>query len=90
MRQHAKEVYKVGGISNFYSALQPSMVMAVVLGASQMVSYDTTKQAIIRNGILKDGNLCQFISGVVSGFCIAFSVTPLDNMKTRMMTQVDS
>jgi len=62
------------------------MVMAVLLGSSQMVSYDSTKQALIGNKILEDGLACQFIAGVVSGFTIAFCVTPLDNMKTRMMT----
>ena len=52
MREHNRIIYKQGGFKAFYSALSPSMIMAVLLGASQMVSYDTTKQAIIRKKIL--------------------------------------
>ena len=86
MRHHSAAVYAQGGWPAFYSALLPSMIMAVLLGASQMVSYDTTKQALLRRQILRDGLLCQFIAGVVSGFTIALAVTPMDNIKTRMMT----
>ena len=85
---HIKDIYNNhGGIKGFYTGIRPTVLRAALLNSSQLGTYDTIKHYIIDKEYLKDGYLCQFVASVFAGFFMAFSTSPMDNIKTRIMNQ---
>jgi len=63
------------------------MIRAMILNSTKLGTYDTIKHGIIDNGYLKDGKLCQFVASVFAGFFMTIATSPMDNIKTRIMSQ---
>ena len=57
-----------------------------MLNSTKLGSYDTIKHFIIDNGYLTDGMQCQFVSSVFAGFLMTCVTSPMDNIKTRIMS----
>mmetsp|Transcript_16881 Transcript_16881/g.28601 ORF Transcript_16881/g.28601 Transcript_16881/m.28601 type:complete len:137 (+) Transcript_16881:62-472(+) len=88
IRWHISDVYRhSGSIAGFYKGVQPTMLRAMLLNATNLGTYDTIKHEIIRREILEDGLYCRYISSVFAGFFMALSTSPVDNIKTRVMNQ---
>ena len=85
---HIKDVYRNhGGIPGFWNGVKPTMIRAMLLNSTKLGTYDTIKHSIIDNGYLKDGKPCQFVASVFAGFFMTVVTSPMDNIKTRIMSQ---
>ncbi|KHN46599.1 Mitochondrial substrate carrier family protein ucpB [Glycine soja] len=71
------EVLKVG----------PAMARAAALTASQLATYDETKQILVRWTSLKEGFPLHLISSTVAGILSTLVTAPIDMVKTRLMLQ---
>ena len=61
----------------------PNIARNVIINIGEIVVYDVTKDALISNGLFKDGIPCHFTSAVVAGFCATIIASPVDVIKTR-------
>ena len=60
---------------------------AAILTATQLGTYDHVKHFILNLGWLKEGYPLHFCSGVVAGFGVAVTTSPVDTLRTRLMNQ---
>ena len=79
---HAAE----GGLRALYRGLGPTVQRGALLTATQIPSYDHSKHTILNAGLLKEGGLLHFSCSMFAGFCTAVVTSPIDVIKTRMMT----
>ena len=85
---HVKDIYNNhGGIKGFYTGVGPTVIRATLLNSTKLGTYDTIKHAIIDNGYMKEGLKCQFVASVFAGFFMTIVTSPMDNIKTRVMSQ---
>ena len=82
---HANDIYTNWGLKGFYKAVGSTCGRAVLLNGTKLSTYDHFKHLLINNHILKDGNLCHFVSCVGAGICIACVTGPVDTIRTRLM-----
>ena len=83
-----KDIYRNnGGIKGFYIGLGPTVIRATMLNSTKLGTYDTIKHGIIDNGYMKEGTACQFVASVFAGFFMTIVTSPMDNIKTRIMSQ---
>lgn len=85
-------IYKIEGIKGLFRGVVPTMQRAALLTATQLGTYDHVKHLLRNNlGLLKEGALLHFCSGSIAGFAVAFTTSPVDTIRTRVMNQpVDS
>ena len=83
---YIRDVYTQRGVMGFYVGLLPSVTRAMLLNSTKLGTYDTGKHYLIDNGHMKDGKPCQFVASVISGFCMTCVTSPMDNIKTRIMS----
>ena len=57
------------------------------MNATKLATYDHIKHSLINYKILEDGYPCHFVSSVCAGVCIAIVTSPVDVVKTRLMSQ---
>ncbi|KAG9457541.1 hypothetical protein H6P81_002049 [Aristolochia fimbriata] len=88
-----KEMQKIAkeeGVRAFWKGVGPAMARASVLTASQLATYDESKQALLRWTPLEEGFYLQFISSAIAGTMGTLVTTPMDMIKTRLMLQRES
>ncbi|XP_068663796.1 uncharacterized protein [Aristolochia californica] len=88
-----REMQKIAneeGVSAFWKGVGPAMARAAVLTASQLATYDESKQALMRWTLLEEGFYLQFISSAIAGTMGTLMTTPMDMIKTRLMLQRES
>jgi solute carrier family 25 uncoupling protein 8/9 len=56
-----------------------------IVNATELVSYDLIKEAIISHKLLSDNMPCHFVSAFCAGFCTTVIASPVDVVKTRFM-----
>ncbi|KMZ60237.1 hypothetical protein ZOSMA_5G01020 [Zostera marina] len=78
------------GVKALWKGVGPAMARAGALTASQLATYDESKQALLRLTVLEEGFQLHFISSVVAGTMGTLATTPLDMIKTRLMLQRES
>ena len=84
---HIKDVYNNhGGVKGFWNGVKPTMIRAMLLNSTKLGTYDTIKHGIIDGGYLEDGKRCQFVASVFAGFFMTVVTSPMDNIKTRIMS----
>ena len=87
LKWHVEDVYtNNGGMRAFWDGVRPTMIRAMLLNSTKFGTYDTIKHGIIDNGYLQDGKACQFVSSVCAGFFMTVVTSPMDNIKTRIMS----
>ena len=84
---HISDINKNSGFKGFYKGLDANIMRAMVLNATKMGVYDSTKHAINKVFNLKDGIILQTLSSGVAGFFMACTVTPFDMLRTRLMNK---
>ena len=75
------------GIKGFYIGVRATVARSVVVNAVHLGSYDTIKHYILDKHWMEEGFKCQFITSVITGFLVTCFTSPLDNIKTQMMTR---
>lgn len=84
---HISQIYAAGGVAGFWKGVGPTCIRAMKMNGTKLAVYDTIKHGIINRGLLADGVMCQFAASVVAGFFQTVVTAPMDNIKTRIMSQ---
>uniref|UniRef100_A0A1D1YL91 Mitochondrial substrate carrier family protein ucpB n=1 Tax=Anthurium amnicola TaxID=1678845 RepID=A0A1D1YL91_9ARAE len=88
-----KEVHTIiqeEGIKALWKGVGPAMARAGALTASQLATYDESKQALIRWTSLEEGFHLHLISSCIAGTMGTVVTAPVDMIKTRLMLQQES
>ncbi|GMI24301.1 hypothetical protein TrCOL_g3969 [Triparma columacea] len=76
------------GISGFFRGVEANIMRACVLNGTKMACYDGIKGYVNeQTGWSRKDPRCQFLSAVGAGFFMTCTVSPFDNMRTRLMNQ---
>ncbi|ROT43272.1 mitochondrial carrier [Sodiomyces alkalinus F11] len=74
------------GIRSWFRGALPNSTRAVAMTASQLASYDTVKGLLLRNTPMRDNLTTHFTASVLAGVMAATVTSPVDVIKTRIMT----
>lgn len=81
-----RNIYRTSGMSGLWTGLGPNMARNSLVNATELVCYDSIKQALIQYKLLQDGLACHFASGFAAGFMATLVASPIDVVKTRVMS----
>lgn len=85
----AADIVRRDGVAGLWQGVRPSMARAAVLTASQVGSYDHIKQWLRGCGmplLAADGLALHVACSLSAGFVASLATTPIDFVKTRLMT----
>lgn len=77
------------GMSSLWKGIGPAMARASTLTASQLATYDESKQALLKWTPLEEGFHLHLISSAIAGTVGTLVTAPIDIVKTRLMLQKD-
>ncbi|XP_027365237.1 mitochondrial substrate carrier family protein ucpB isoform X2 [Abrus precatorius] len=78
------------GIKALWKGVGPAMARAAALTASQLATYDETKQILVSWTSLKEGFHLHLIASTIAGIMSTLITAPIDMVKTRLMLQRES
>jgi len=81
---------KEEGVHSLWRGVWPNSMRAALMTASQLASYDSIKRAILANTSLPDNTLTHFASSLLAGFVATTVCSPVDVIKTRVMSATES
>jgi len=82
------EMYQNQGIGGFYRGVEVNVMRACILNATKMGVYDLTKGYVTEyTGWERSDVRTAFSSAFVAGFFMTCTVSPADNLRTRLMNQ---
>jgi Mitochondrial carrier protein len=83
-----KEMYDGQGMAGFYRGVSVNIMRACVLNATKMGCYDLSKGYVTAaTGWERKDVRTAFASATVAGFFMTLTVSPFDNLRTRLMNQ---
>ncbi|WCJ21431.1 Mitochondrial substrate carrier family protein [Euphorbia peplus] len=85
-----RKIVSEEGIRALWKGVGPAVVRASALTASQLATYDETKQVLIRSTPLEEGFYLHLLSSTVAGAVSTLVTAPMDMIKTRLMLQRES
>lgn len=84
----ARHIYRTAGAAGFYTGFVPTLVREIPFDALEFALYEAIRAAYLRrSGRDRPGGLESAALGAVAGGTAGGATTPLDVVKTRMMTQ---
>ncbi|KAF2089783.1 mitochondrial carrier [Saccharata proteae CBS 121410] len=78
------------GIKSLWRGVWPNSMRAVLMTASQLASYDGFKRALLAHTSLEDGLTTHFTASLAAGFVATTVCSPVDVIKTRVMSSHES
>jgi len=81
---------KEEGWKSLFRGVWPNSMRAVLMTASQLASYDGFKQFLIQHTPLADNLTTHFTASFMAGFVATTICSPVDVLKTRIMSQSES
>ena len=82
------DMYKNQGIKGFYRGVEVNIARACILNATKMGCYDLTKGYVtMYTGWERKDVRTSFGAAFVAGFFMTCTVSPADNLRTRLMNQ---
>ena len=78
------------GMHSLWRGVWPNSMRAVLMTASQLASYDGFKRALLTNLNMKDDLTTHFTASFMAGFVATTICSPVDVIKTRVMSSHDS
>lgn len=78
------------GWKSMFRGVWPNSMRAVLMTASQLATYDSFKNVILEYTPLKDGMSTYFAASFMSGFVATTVCSPVDVIKTRVMSSHES
>ena len=78
------------GWKSLFRGVWPNSMRAVLMTASQLASYDGFKQLLLEKTSLKDNLYTHFTASFLAGFVATTVCSPVDVIKTRIMSSKDS
>lgn len=68
-----------------YTGLWPNVARCAIVTASELVTYDLIKEAILTRSLMSDSMPCHFVSAFGAGLVTTIVASPVDVVKTRFM-----
>jgi len=81
---------KEEGWKSLFRGVWPNSMRAVLMTASQLASYDGFKKILIANTPLEDNLTTHFTASFMAGFVATTICSPVDVIKTRIMSTSES
>ena len=78
------------GWKSLFRGVWPNSARAVLMTASQLASYDGFKRVLLQNTNLHDDLTLHFTASVMAGFVATTICSPVDVVKTRVMSNKDA
>lgn len=74
------------GLASLFRGVWPNSARAVLMTASQLASYDTFKKALSEKMGMQEGLTLHFSASLLAGFVATSVCSPVDVIKTRVMS----
>ncbi|KAG0496927.1 hypothetical protein HPP92_001618 [Vanilla planifolia] len=87
MIREMRKISSDEGFKALWKGVGPAMARASALTASQLATYDESKQVLLRWKKLEEGFHLHLISSCIAGTVGTLVTAPLDMIKTRLMLQ---
>lgn len=78
------------GWKSLFRGVWPNSMRAVLMTASQLASYDGFKRVLIEHTALSDNLTTHFMASFLAGFVATTVCSPVDVIKTRIMSSQES
>lgn len=78
------------GVAALWKGVGPAIARAAALTASQLATYDESKQVLMRWTSLQEGFYLHLIASTIAGTMSTIITAPIDMIKTRLMLQRES
>ncbi|KAH6766348.1 Mitochondrial substrate carrier family protein [Perilla frutescens var. hirtella] len=78
------------GVAALWKGVGPAMARAATLTASQLATYDESKQILLRWTSLQEGFYLHLAASTIAGTVSTIMTAPIDMIKTRLMLQRQS
>jgi solute carrier family 25 (mitochondrial dicarboxylate transporter), member 10 len=78
------------GWKSLFRGVWPNSLRAMLMTSSQLASYDGFKWLIIRNTLMEDNLTTYFLASFLAGFVATTVCSPVDVIKTRVMSMSES
>ena len=78
------------GWQSLFRGVWPNSMRAVLMTASQLASYDGFKRMLLTNTSLEDNLTTHFTASFLAGFVATTVCSPVDVIKTRVMSAKES
>ncbi|XP_004685351.1 PREDICTED: mitochondrial brown fat uncoupling protein 1 isoform X1 [Condylura cristata] len=73
------------GFLGLWKGTSLNLTRNVIINCTELVMYDTMKEALVKNDVLADDVPCHMVSALVAGFCTTALASPVDVVKTRFI-----
>jgi dicarboxylate transporter 10 len=83
-------VTKEEGWRTLFRGVWPNSMRAVLMTVSQLASYDSFKSMLLRHTSLTDNLTTHFSASIMAGFVATTICSPVDVIKTRVMSATES
>ena len=90
VRAIVRSIVHHNGIVGLWKGVVPSMQRAALLTATQIASYDHSKQMVLNSGVVHEGILLHMGCSMLAGLLTATITSPVDVIKTRVMNQTSN
>ena len=85
-----RRLYGEEGPRALFRGVLPNSLRAMLMTASQLASYDSIKGVLLKSTSMKDDLVTHFTASVVAGFIATTICSPVDVIKTRVMSAKES
>ncbi|GMI54823.1 hypothetical protein ScalyP_jg7195 [Parmales sp. scaly parma] len=79
------EMFRAGGLKGMWVGWQPTMMRAAALSSAQLSTYDQSKHAIKKAGLMDDGFPLHMVASLLAGGSTLIATQPFDTIKSRVM-----
>ncbi|KAF9883576.1 hypothetical protein FE257_003175 [Aspergillus nanangensis] len=84
------QMTRTEGFSSLFRGVWPNSTRAILMTASQLTSYDTFKRICLESFGMSDNLTTHFTASLMAGFVATTVCSPVDVIKTRVMTAAPS
>eukprot|EP00744_Colponema_vietnamica_P004298 GILI01006447.1.p1 GENE.GILI01006447.1~~GILI01006447.1.p1 ORF type:complete len:323 (-),score=69.00 GILI01006447.1:78-1001(-) len=81
-----RKILQTEGVKGLWTGWGPNVMRNSLINAAELASYDQIKQVILANKFMKDDIYCHFVSALGAGFIATVVGSPVDVIKTRVMS----
>mmetsp|Transcript_15665 Transcript_15665/g.24954 ORF Transcript_15665/g.24954 Transcript_15665/m.24954 type:complete len:307 (-) Transcript_15665:47-967(-) len=83
-------IWRTDGILGFWAGIGPNIARTFLVCAAELGTYDEVKTHLLKSQLFSDGPLAHVLASASAAFASASISTPVDVVKTRLMSQAGS